>query len=90
MATSMRTLTGQLIQNGIRFRYRRAVGKIQKPQAVSLEVTHRCIAKCVMCNIWRIPKDSPLLSADDWLALLSRDLFTDLVELDITGGEPFL
>ncbi len=90
MATSMRTLTGQLIQNGIRFRYRRAVGKIQKPQAVSLEVTHRCIAKCVMCNIWRIPKDSPLLSADDWLALLSRDLFTDLMELDITGGEPFL
>ena len=90
MATSLTTLAGQLIKNGIRFRYQRVAGKIHKPQAVSLEVTHRCIAKCVMCNIWRIPKDNPLLAADDWLALLSRDLFTDLVELDITGGEPFL
>jgi MoaA/NifB/PqqE/SkfB family radical SAM enzyme len=43
-----------------------------------------------MCNIWRIPENTPLLSADEWLALLSHDLFTDLVELDITGGEPFL
>jgi MoaA/NifB/PqqE/SkfB family radical SAM enzyme len=83
-------LAGQLVKNGIRFQYLRAAGKMQKPQAVSLEVTHRCIAKCVMCNIWRIPKDTRLLSADEWLALLSHDLFTDLVELDITGGEPFL
>jgi MoaA/NifB/PqqE/SkfB family radical SAM enzyme len=83
-------LAGQLLKNGIRFRGLRAVGKMQKPQAVSIEVTHRCIAKCVMCNIWRIPRDTPLLSWDEWLTLLSRDLFTDLVELDITGGEPFL
>ena len=83
-------LAGQLIKNGIRFRCLRASGKVQKPQAVSLEVTHRCIAKCIMCNIWRIPRDTPSLSAKDWLALLSRDLFSDLVELDITGGEPFL
>ena len=25
-----------------------------------------------MCNIWRIPRDTPLLSTDDWLALLSH------------------
>ena len=79
-------LAGQLIKNGIRFRYLRASGKFQKPRAVSLEVTQRCIAKC----IWRIPRNTPSLSAQDWLALLSRDLFSDLVELDITGGEPFL
>jgi len=83
-------LTGQLVKNGIWFRYLRASGKMQKPRAVSLEVTHQCIAKCIMCNIWRIPRDTPLLSADEWLALMSHDLFTDLVELDITGGEPFL
>lgn len=83
-------LAGQLIKNGIRFRYLRTSGKVQKPRAVSLEVTHRCIAQCIMCNIWRIPRDTPSLSAKAWLALLSRDLFTDLVELDITGGEPFL
>jgi MoaA/NifB/PqqE/SkfB family radical SAM enzyme len=43
-----------------------------------------------MCNIWRIPRDTPTLSKNEWLALLSRDLFSDLLELDITGGEPFL
>ena len=90
MTISLMTLASRLFKNGIRFRRQRAAGMMQKPQAVSLEVTHRCIAKCVMCNIWRIPKDTPLLSADGWLALLSNDLFTDLVELDFTGGEPFL
>jgi MoaA/NifB/PqqE/SkfB family radical SAM enzyme len=79
-----------LIKNGTRFRFLRSSGKAQKPRAVSLEVTHRCIAKCIMCNIWRIPRDTPSLSVGDWVALLSRDLFNDLVELDITGGEPFL
>ena len=90
MATSLTRLARQLFKNGIRYRYQRVCGKTLKPQAVSLEVTHRCIAKCIMCNIWRLPKETPLMSADEWLALLSSDLFTDLVELDITGGEPFL
>jgi MoaA/NifB/PqqE/SkfB family radical SAM enzyme len=87
---SLIPLAGQLIKNGIRFRSLRISGKVKKPWAVSLEVTHQCIARCIMCNIWRIPRDTPLLSVKAWLALLSRDLFTDLVELDITGGEPFL
>jgi MoaA/NifB/PqqE/SkfB family radical SAM enzyme len=43
-----------------------------------------------MCNIWQSPQKAPELSAEDWLALLERDLFSELVELDITGGEPFL
>lgn len=90
MTDSLMALAGQLLKNGIRFRRLRASGKAEKPRAVSLEVTHRCIAKCIMCNIWRIPRDTPSLSSDDWIALLSQDLFTDLVELDITGGEPFL
>jgi organic radical activating enzyme len=83
-------LAEQLIANGIRFRYLRRFGRVIKPQAVSLEITHRCIARCIMCNIWRIPKNTPALSVDEWLSLLSKDLFTELVELDITGGEPFL
>jgi sulfatase maturation enzyme AslB (radical SAM superfamily) len=43
-----------------------------------------------MCNIWKIPRDIPELCAQDWLDLLSEDLFSELIELDITGGEPFL
>lgn len=90
MPDSLITLAGRLIANGILFRCLRASGKIQKPRALSIEVTHQCIARCIMCNIWRIPRAVPSLSPEAWLAVLSRDLFNDLAELDITGGEPFL
>jgi len=83
-------LAGKLLINGLRFRYLKWMGKPGKPQALSLEITHRCIARCIMCNIWRIPPDVPELSMNDWVDLLSSDLFSDLRELDITGGEPFL
>ena len=90
MTVSTLKLAGQLLQNGLRFQYLRRTGNPGRPQAVSLEITHDCIAKCIMCNIWKIPREVPNLSIDDWIHLLSSDLFTDLRELDITGGEPFL
>jgi MoaA/NifB/PqqE/SkfB family radical SAM enzyme len=43
-----------------------------------------------MCNIWKAPADLPELTAAEWLNLLASPVFTRLVELDITGGEPFL
>jgi len=43
-----------------------------------------------MCNIWKIPPDIPSLAVDQWLQLLASPLFSDLRELDITGGEPYL
>ena len=79
-----------LVRNGLRFRYLRFFGQSDKPRAVSLEITHNCIAKCIMCNIWKIPKETPNLSISKWIRLLSSELFSDLVEMDITGGEPFL
>lgn len=80
----------KLFLNGLRYKYHKITGSPGRPQALSLEITHNCIAKCVMCNIWRIPKDEPELSINDWLDLLSDNLFSDVRELDITGGEPFL
>ena len=80
----------KLFLNGLHYRYIKKTGKPGIPRALSIEVTHRCIAKCIMCNIWRIPEDEPELSTDDWLKLLSDDFLSDLRELDITGGEPFL
>ena len=80
----------QLILNGLRFQYLKRVGRPGRPQAVSLELTHHCIAKCMMCNIWRVPRDLPHLAVEDWLRLLASNLFGDLRELDLTGGEPFL
>ncbi|MFH1487986.1 MAG: radical SAM protein, partial [Pseudomonadota bacterium] len=83
-------LAGQLFRNGLRFQYQKRTGKPGRPQAVSLEITHECIAKCMMCNIWKIPREVPNLPVDAWIRILSSDLFCDLRELDITGGEPFI
>jgi len=90
MTDSTLRLAGQLVKNGLRFRYLKWTGRPGRPQAVSLEITHHCIARCIMCNIWRIPREVPDLPMADWIRLLSSDLFSDLRELDITGGEPFV
>ena len=80
----------QLCRNGLRHRYRRLTGKPGKPAAISFEITHDCIARCIMCNIWKIPARVPNLPIADWLTLLSSPVLNDLRELDVTGGEPFL
>ena len=83
-------LASRLLLNALRFQYLRWNGRPGKPLAISLEITHNCIAKCIMCNIWKISSKVPDLSMDDWLGFLSDDLLSDLRELDITGGEPFI
>ncbi len=79
------TLAGR----GVRFRCLKAMGLPGKPEALSIEVTRRCIAKCLMCNIWRMPA-VPELAAADWLKLLESPVLSEMKELDVTGGEPFL
>jgi len=78
-----------LAARGIRYRCLKAMGLAARPEALSIEVTRRCIAKCLMCNIWRMPVTAEL-AAGDWLELLASPLLADLKELDVTGGEPFL
>jgi len=79
-----------LAARGVRYRYLKATGRPGRPEALSLEVTRRCLAKCIMCNIWQKPATVPELAADDWLELLKSPALSDLKELDVTGGEPFL
>lgn len=83
-------IAARLLWNGLRYRVLRWTGRPGRPQAVSLEVTHRCVCRCLMCNIWKIPSSVPELTLEEWVALLSDDALRDLRELDITGGEPFL
>jgi MoaA/NifB/PqqE/SkfB family radical SAM enzyme len=78
-----------LAGRGIRYRYLKVTGTSGRPEALSLEVTQRCIAKCLMCNIWQMPP-SPEIEACDWLELLQSPALSELKELDVTGGEPFL
>jgi MoaA/NifB/PqqE/SkfB family radical SAM enzyme len=80
----------RLAGRAVRYRWLKATGRPARPEALSIEVTTRCIARCVMCNIWQLPHDRPELDARQWLELLSSPILSDLKELDITGGEPFL
>ena len=79
-----------LAKNAVRYRFLKVTGKCGVPQALSLEITHRCVCQCIMCNIWKIPPSVQDLPVEEWLKFLSSPVFGDLRELDITGGEPFL
>jgi MoaA/NifB/PqqE/SkfB family radical SAM enzyme len=84
-----------LFWNGIKFRYLRLKGAPLKPIVVSLAVTNRCNSHCIMCNIWKRAKELPDIKSlempkGEIIDLLSRPLFSELVELDLTGGEPHL
>jgi MoaA/NifB/PqqE/SkfB family radical SAM enzyme len=80
----------KLLFNALRYRLLKYSGRPHPLEAISLEVTHRCICRCQMCNIWQIPKSLPDLPLSDWINLLSSPGLHRLRELDITGGEPFL
>lgn len=90
MKTHTLALALRLLKNGLSYHGRRPLGRPGRPQAVSLEITHRCLARCIMCNIWQIPREVRDLPVSAWVRLLSSNIFSDLVEVDITGGEPYL
>lgn len=79
----------QLQYNAQRYRSIRRDGKAYCIESISLELTHACICKCRMCNIWRTPPDKDL-PAEHWKNLLASKDMHSLREIDITGGEPFL
>jgi len=84
-----------LLGKALKFRYARMRAAPLKPAVVSLAVTNRCNSHCIMCNMWKRAKEHPNiqfleLSQREIIDLLSRPLFSGLVELDLTGGEPHL
>jgi len=85
----LRTLL-QLGRNAVRYRASKLTGWPCPVEAVSLEVTRRCIARCVMCNIWKTPSSTEDLPIATWVNLLRSRALRSLREVDITGGEPFL
>lgn len=87
--TTLRIIS-RLIVRGLKYWFLRLTGLSTAIEALSMEITHRCIARCIMCNIWKIAPDVPDLPADDWLTFLDQPVFRHLKELDVTGGEPFL
>ncbi len=84
-----------LLGRALGFRFARTRAAPLKPAVVSLAVTNRCNSHCIMCNMWRRAKEHPNiqfleLSQREIIDLFSRPLFSELVELDLTGGEPHL
>lgn len=85
----------KLLGRAVRYRLARLTATPLQPEVVSLALTLRCNSHCVMCNMWRQAKEIPdiekrELTGDEIVKLLSRPLFSRLVELDLTGGEPHL
>jgi MoaA/NifB/PqqE/SkfB family radical SAM enzyme len=80
----------KLVGSGMRYRWLRASGRPYRLESLSLEITHRCVCRCRMCNIWKIPPEVPDLELSVWRELLRSQELYHLRELDLTGGEPFL
>mgnify|MGYP000884503413 CR=1 FL=1 len=57
---------------------------MQNPRDAIIAITHRCNARCTMCNIWQSQAADVLMP--EHMDRLPRDLAT----INITGGEPFL
>ncbi len=80
----------KLAASAVCYRICRPMGWPMTVQAISLEVTRHCMGRCLMCNIWKNQgqyRDVPLSA---WLNLLASPRLQGLIEIDITGGEPFL
>jgi MoaA/NifB/PqqE/SkfB family radical SAM enzyme len=87
--------TARLSWNGLKFRGTRLIKAAAKPTVISLAVTNRCNSHCVMCNIWKRASEeadikSREMSQEKIISILSHPLLSEVVELDLTGGEPHL
>ena len=85
----------RLLGNALRFRVARLGASPLKPEVASVAVTNRCNSHCIMCNMWRMSKENPEakrqeLTQEEIIDIFSRPLFSELKELDLTGGEPQL
>jgi MoaA/NifB/PqqE/SkfB family radical SAM enzyme len=66
------------------------MGLATRPRSITITVTRRCNSRCIMCNIWRLGRQQEELPLAVITRFLSNPLFSQLVELDLTGGEPLL
>ncbi|OQX88420.1 MAG: hypothetical protein B6D65_05980 [candidate division Zixibacteria bacterium 4484_93] len=55
------------------------------PKVAIVAVTYKCNARCKICDIWKNPPNYPELTPKDY-----RNLPKNLVDVNITGGEPFI
>lgn len=90
VALKQHKIIAKCLINWFRYILFRNLGLCSKPSAITIEYTNRCIARCIMCNIWKAGHNSNDLDNAQWLKILKEPFLSDLIELDITGGEPFI
>ncbi|WP_282134432.1 polysaccharide pyruvyl transferase family protein [Seonamhaeicola maritimus] len=60
-----------------------------KPTVLNLNIIDSCNSKCTMCNIWK--RDEAIeISPEQLKTVLSDDLYSELLHVGVTGGEPTL
>lgn len=59
------------------------------PREFMFPITYRCNARCIMCNIWKLPKRKEL-SPQQIEQIISDIPFKGIQAVNITGGEPTL
>lgn len=63
--------------------------KVIFPRSLMINVTYKCNSRCVMCNIWKIkPKNE--VSLDKWKEIMKDNVFGEIRNLTVSGGEPIL
>ena len=85
----------RLMENRNRYLILKKSGAPMKPLGISIAVTGRCNSHCIMCSIWKLGKEQPDLidsemEVNEILQYLSDPYMRNLVEIDLTGGEPYL
>lgn len=88
-------LEQKLLANSKKYQELKKAGNPMKPVGISIAVTGRCNSHCIMCNIWRLWKENPdminnEMTKNEILGYLRDPYLSDLVEIDLTGGEPHL
>lgn len=60
-----------------------------KPQTLQMPITGKCNSKCITCNIWKQHKRIDM-SADELKKIVADPYFSNVENVGINGGEPFL
>jgi Fe-coproporphyrin III synthase len=77
------------IKNGTSYRVHRMFNMHQYPRFAVFQLTDMCNSRCMMCSIWKKPKQTEL-SVGQIGKMFSDKLFKKLRWINLTGGEPFI
>ncbi len=65
---------------------------IKKPSFCVIEVSHKCMFRCKMCNYWKTDSDPEEIKIEELFRFIAslRDFVDTPFEMNISGGEPLL